>query len=72
MQILTNYLGTLAQVKGLGWIDPNLILGLLLMAFVLLVPKGLTGLAVSALRSLAGKRRGAVPKSAGRERTLSP
>jgi branched-chain amino acid transport system permease protein len=72
MQILTNYLGTLAQVKGLSWIDANLVLGLLLMAFVLLVPKGLTGLAVSALRSLAGKRRGVAPKTAPRERTSSP
>ena len=59
MQILTNYLGTLTQVKGLGWIDPNLVLGLLLLGFVLLVPKGLTALTVSASRSLAGKRRGA-------------
>jgi len=30
MQFLTNYLGTLSQVKGFGWVDPNLVLGVLL------------------------------------------
>jgi ABC-type branched-subunit amino acid transport system permease subunit len=28
MKTLTNNLGTLTQVKGFGWIDPNLVLGL--------------------------------------------
>ena len=53
MQILTNYLGTLSQVRGFGWVDPNLVLGVLLVIFVLLVPRGLTGLAADAWRWLA-------------------
>jgi len=44
MQMLTNYLGTLNQVSGLSWLDPNLVLGIVLTAFVLLVPKGLVAL----------------------------
>ncbi len=44
MQMLTNYLGTLNQVSGLSWLDPNLVLGIILTAFVLLVPKGLVAL----------------------------
>jgi len=72
MQILTNYLGTLTQVKGFGWIDPNLVMGLLLVAFVLLVPKGLTALTVRTLRSLAGKRCGAAHEPAAQERTSIP
>jgi ABC-type branched-subunit amino acid transport system permease subunit len=54
MQILTNYLGTLSQVKGFGWVDPNLVLGVLLVVFVLLVPRGLTALAADSWRWLAG------------------
>lgn len=54
MQVLTNQLGTLNQVKGFAWVDPNLVLGLLLVIFVLLVPRGLTGLATDAWRRLAG------------------
>ncbi len=44
MQMLNNYLGTLNQVSGLSWLDPNLVLGIILTAFVLLVPKGLVAL----------------------------
>ncbi len=40
MQFLTNYLGTLSQIKGFGWVDPNLVLGVLLVIFVLVVPEG--------------------------------
>ena len=54
MQFLTNYLGTLSQVKGFGWVDPNLVLGVLLVIFVLLVPRGLTALVADAWRWLAG------------------
>jgi branched-chain amino acid transport system permease protein len=54
MQFLTNWLGTLSQLKGFGWIDPNLVLGLLLVIFVLLVPRGLTGLASDASIWLKG------------------
>lgn len=52
MQVLTNWLGTLGQIDGLGWIDPNLVLGVLLVIFVLLVPKGLASLAAGAWRRL--------------------
>ncbi|HEX2891651.1 branched-chain amino acid ABC transporter permease [Vineibacter terrae] len=65
MQILTNWLGTLNQVPGFGWIDPNLVLGVILMVFVLLVPKGLMALAADAwrwVRVLAFPRRGKVPE----------
>jgi branched-chain amino acid transport system permease protein len=54
MQVLTNQLGTLNQVKGFAWVDPNLVLGVLLVIFVLLVPRGLTGLASDAWRRLVG------------------
>ncbi len=54
MQFLTNYLGTLSQVKGFGWVDPNLVLGVLLVIFVLLVPRGLTALVADTWRWLAG------------------
>jgi branched-subunit amino acid ABC-type transport system permease component len=74
MQILTNYLGTLSQVKGFGWVDPNLVLGVLLVVFVLLVPKGLTALVADGWRwlaSLAARPR-AVAEPAARERTSNP
>ncbi len=74
MQILTNYLGTLSQVRGFGWVDPNLVLGVLLVVFVLLVPKGLTALAADAWRWLAGvaaKPRSPAPSTA-RERPSNP
>jgi branched-chain amino acid transport system permease protein len=73
MQILTNYLGTLSQVKGFGWVDPNLVLGVLLVIFVLLVPRGLTALVADGWRglvSLARKRPAIEP--AARERTSNP
>ena len=44
MQVLTNWLGTANQLPGLGWVDPNLVLGAILVAFVLLAPRGLVGL----------------------------
>jgi branched-chain amino acid transport system permease protein len=70
MQVLTNWLGTLNQVKGFGWIDPNLVLGVLLVIFVLLVPKGLTALAADAWRKLAGlANRPSDEATAARERT---
>jgi ABC-type branched-subunit amino acid transport system permease subunit len=74
MQILTNYLGTLSQVKGFGWVDPNLVLGVLLVVFVLLVPKGLTALVADGWRllaSLAARPRVAA-EPAARERTSNP
>jgi len=52
MQLLTNWLGTLNQVRGFGWVDPNLVLGVVLVVFVLLVPKGLTALAADTVRWL--------------------
>jgi uncharacterized membrane protein len=70
--ILLLQIATLTQVKGFGWIDPNLVSGLLLVGFVLLMPKGLTALTVRALRSLAGKRRGAAYELTAQERTSSP
>jgi ABC-type branched-subunit amino acid transport system permease subunit len=74
MQILTNYLGTLSQVKGFGWVDPNLVLGVLLVIFVLLVPKGLTALVADGWRALASlaTRPRAAPAPAARERTSNP
>ncbi|HEY4892690.1 MAG TPA: ABC transporter permease, partial [Reyranella sp.] len=74
MQILTNYLGTLSQVKGFGWVDPNLVLGVLLVIFVLLVPKGLTALVADAWRWLASlaTRPHAAAEPAVRERTSNP
>jgi branched-chain amino acid transport system permease protein len=70
MQILTNYLGTLTQVKGFGWVDPNLVLGVLLLVFVLLAPKGLTGLAAAAGRLFLDRRQAA--REPARERPASP
>jgi hypothetical protein len=70
--ILLLQIATLTQVKGFGWIDSNLVLGLLLVAFVLLVPKELTALTVRALCSLAGKWRGAAHELTAQERTFSP
>jgi branched-chain amino acid transport system permease protein len=70
MQFLTNYLGTLSQLKGFGWVDPNLVLGVLLVIFVLAVPKGLTALVSDGwrwLKSLAARSRPAVREA--RERT---
>ena len=64
MQILTNYLGTLSQVKGFGWVDPNLVLGVLLVVFVLLVPKGLTALVADGFRRLSAKPQKAPPQPA--------
>jgi branched-chain amino acid transport system permease protein len=55
MQFLTNYLGTLNQVKGFGWVDPNLVLGVLLVIFVLAVPKGLMALVTDAWRWSVGR-----------------
>ncbi len=41
LQILITELGTVNQTGGLSWLDPNLILGVILVVFVLLVPRGL-------------------------------
>ena len=71
MQILTNYLGTLSQVPGFGWVDPNLVLGVLLVIFVLLVPKGLTALVADGLRRLSAKPH-KTPQQPARERTSTP
>ncbi len=68
MQFLTNYLGTLSQVKGFGWVDPNLVLGVLLVVFVLVVPKGLTALATDSwrwLRGTIGRPRAKTPRVVG-------
>ena len=70
MQVLTNWLGTLSQVKGFGWVDPNLVLGLLLVIFVLLVPRGLTGLATDTWSWLKGlASRAPADTATTRERT---
>ena len=57
MQFLTNYLGTLSQLKGFGWVDPNLVLGVLLVIFVLAGAQGPDG---------AGDRRLARAEGPGR------
>jgi branched-chain amino acid transport system permease protein len=73
MQVLTNQLGTLNQVKGFAWVDPNLVLGVLLVIFVLLVPRGLTGLVTDAWRRLAGlAQRQPPPAQPAQERTSNP
>jgi branched-chain amino acid transport system permease protein len=72
MQILTNYLGTLTQLKGFGWVDPNLVLGVLLVVFVLLVPKGLTALAADAWRAVTGRLRRPAAAPVGEQRTSTP
>lgn len=41
IQILTTELGTVNQTGGLDWLDPNLVLGVVLVVFVLLIPRGL-------------------------------
>lgn len=41
IQILTTELGTVNQTGGLSWLDPNLVLGVVLVVFVVLVPRGL-------------------------------
>lgn len=46
LQLLTTYLGTL------GWIDPNIVLGSLLVFFVLLMPRGLLPPLLDRLASL--------------------
>jgi ABC-type branched-subunit amino acid transport system permease subunit len=68
MQMLTNYLGTLNQVSGFGWVDPNLVLGVILVIFVLLVPKGLVALVRDSARLLAERfRNGSLATSAARK-----
>ena len=47
LQLLAAYLGTL------GWIDPNVVLGAVLISFVLLVPRGLLPLAVDTITFVA-------------------
>lgn len=47
LQLLTAWLGTL------GWIDPNIVLGALLMLFVLLIPRGLLPLLLETSARLA-------------------
>ncbi len=41
MQMLTTELGRVNQSGGLDWLDPNLVLGVVLVVFVVLVPRGL-------------------------------
>jgi Sec-independent protein translocase protein TatA len=63
----------LSQLKGFGWVDPNLVLGVLLVIFVLVVPKGLTALVVDSGRWLKGfvaKPRPAAPQA--QERASNP
>jgi ABC-type branched-subunit amino acid transport system permease subunit len=45
--MLSNYLGTVNQSGGLTWLDPNLMMGVLLTVFVLLMRKGLLPLLIS-------------------------
>ncbi|MCW5745282.1 MAG: branched-chain amino acid ABC transporter permease [Alphaproteobacteria bacterium] len=61
MQVLTNWLGTLNQVPGFGWVDPNLVLGVILVVFVLLVPRGLTALVSDTYGWLAQRLRSRPP-----------
>ena len=49
VQLLTTYAGTLS------WIDPNLLLGAVFMAAVLVVPKGLLPTAGNLLARLTGR-----------------
>jgi branched-chain amino acid transport system permease protein len=73
MQFLTNYLGTLSQIKGFGWVDPNLVLGVLLVIFVLVVPKGLTALVSDTWRwSLGFLRRPRATAPPAGERVPNP
>jgi branched-chain amino acid transport system permease protein len=73
MQFLTNYLGTLSQIKGFGWVDPNLVLGVLLVIFVLVVPKGLTALVADTWRwSLGFLRRPRATAPPAGERVPNP
>jgi len=44
MELLSTTLGAYSQSSGTNWLDPNLVLGVLLMVFVLLVPRGLVPL----------------------------
>jgi ABC-type branched-subunit amino acid transport system permease subunit len=55
MQFLTNWLGTLGQSGAAAWFDPNLVLGVVLMGFVLLAPRGLVGLARDGIEQLRGR-----------------
>ena len=59
MLMLGNYLGTVNQSGALSWLDPNLVMGLLLTAFVLGMRKGLLPLTINffdAVLGWAGKR----------------
>lgn len=47
--MLQNYLGTLNQSGNLYWLDPNLVMGVLLTVFVLVSPKGLLPLILNVL-----------------------
>jgi branched-chain amino acid transport system permease protein len=44
IELLSTTLGAYSQSSGTDWLDPNLVLGVLLMVFVLLVPRGLVPL----------------------------
>ena len=68
MQLLTNWLGTLNQVPGFAWVDPHLVLGVILVIFVLLVPKGLTALVADTYRWLAGRTQRTNPNLSPGER----
>ncbi len=72
VQFLTKSLGSISQVPGLAWLDPNLVLGLFLVLFVLFVPKGLAPLFRSAslgLFPLAGKAGLRKSSTNGRQRS---
>lgn len=57
--MLSNYLGTVNQSGGLTWLDPNLVMGVLLTVFVLVMRKGLVPLFISgfdrALNAVSGR-----------------
>lgn len=57
IEALTTFLGAYSQSSGVNWLDPNLVLGVLLMVFVLLAPRGLLPLFADALAWL-GRRGG--------------
>jgi ABC-type branched-subunit amino acid transport system permease subunit len=47
MLMLSNYLGTVSHSGILAWLDPNLVMGVLLTVFVLIMRKGLLPLLIS-------------------------
>ncbi|MFD0986222.1 branched-chain amino acid ABC transporter permease [Methyloligella solikamskensis] len=72
--MLSTYLGTVNSSGGLAWLDPNLVLGILLTAAVLLFPKGLlpmvTGVVERLFRAITARRSGSSVTAASTERPM--